>query len=305
MVLLSRDPARRGPVSLTFSGASDDPFDVKKFIFYFDNVLMKEKNDKGKAEDLLPLLYGPAFDFYYSLFAADDTLTAESMDYAAARKAFFDKLQPQEDPEVATRSAVDLWLKDDDVISFVKKAESLLYLAVDFNCSAKFGLLLKAIQGHPELVQFVIFRSPTTCSELFDAIKMFDRNRKDFIPLDSISFKHLSPSALASDVHATEATLRNSSEDKLENLTSQLAELSLLVNKSQRGFNRPPLDERPCLYCGRQFMAPIGGDKTPIGERDALTAISLDTLNPPAGLRLRLHGKMTLRRFKEKWKSRK
>ena len=38
----------------------------------------------------------------------------------------------------------------------------------------------------------------------------------------------------------------------MQHLTSQLAELSLLVMKSQRGFNKPPRDERPCSYCGRR-----------------------------------------------------
>ena len=112
MVLLSRDPARRGPVSLSFSGASDDSFDVKKFFFYFDNVLMKAEDDKEKAEELLPFLDGLAFDFYYSRFAADDNLTAEAMNYSAVKKAFFEKFQPQEDPEVAIRSAIDLRLQE-------------------------------------------------------------------------------------------------------------------------------------------------------------------------------------------------
>ena len=124
------------------------------------------------------------------------------------------------------RSVINLSLQDVDVISYVKKAE-ILYSAADFNCSAKLGLLRKAIQGHPLLVQFVMFCSPTTSSELVDAIKLFDCKRKESIPVDSISFKHQSPSALASGLHATEATLTNVYEDKLERLTSQLAEPSL------------------------------------------------------------------------------
>ena len=90
------------------------------------------------------------------------------MNYPAFKKAFFDKFQPQEDPEVAIRSAIDLSLQDDDVISFLKKAESL-YSAADFNDSAKLVLLRKYIQGHPELIQFVMFRSSTTYNELVEA----------------------------------------------------------------------------------------------------------------------------------------
>ena len=61
-------------------------------------------------------------------------------------------------------------------MSFVKGAERL-HSAANFNDSAKLGLLHKAIQGHPELIQFVMFRSLNTY-ELVEAIKMFDRSRK-------------------------------------------------------------------------------------------------------------------------------
>lgn len=83
------------------------------------------------------------------------------MDYAAAKKVFFDKFQPQEDPEVAIRSAIDHRLHDNDVISFVRNAEGL-YSAADFSGTAKLGRLRKAIQRHPEFAQFVMLRSPTT-----------------------------------------------------------------------------------------------------------------------------------------------
>ena len=233
MVLLSRDPARRGPVSLSFSWASDDSYDVKKFFFYFNNVLMKEKRDQKKAKELLPFLDGLDFEFYYSRFAANDTLTAEAMNYTAVKRAFFDKFQLQEDHEVAIRLAIDLRLQDDDVMSFVKKAESL-YSAADFNDSAQLGLLCKSIQGHPSLIQFVMLRSSTTYNELVDAIKMFDRIRKEFIPLGYSPFNNSSPSASLSGLQATGATLKSGYNDKLENPTSACRTLSSVEKVSER-----------------------------------------------------------------------
>lgn len=58
--------------SLSFSGASANSFAVKKCFFYFGNVLIEKKNDQENAEELIELLIGPVFDFYYGIFAADD-----------------------------------------------------------------------------------------------------------------------------------------------------------------------------------------------------------------------------------------
>ena len=97
-----------------------------------------------------------------------------------------------------------------------------------------------------------MFQSPTTYNELVEAIKMFDRNRKEFIPVGYSQFKNISASTSASGLQATGATSKNGYDEKLQHLASQLAELSLLVKKSQRGFTKPPIDERPCSYCGRR-----------------------------------------------------
>ena len=82
------------------------------------------------------------------------------------------------------RSAIDPRLQDDDFISFLKKAEGL-YSAAYFNGSAKLGILRKAIQGHPALIQFVMFCSLTTYIELVESITIFNRNGTEVIPVES------------------------------------------------------------------------------------------------------------------------
>ena len=124
------------------------------------------------------------------------------MNYTGVKKAFFYKFQPQEDTEVAIGLAIDRRLQDDDFISSVKKAESR-YSTADFNESAKNGLLRNSIQGHLALIQFLTFGSPTTYNDLVDAIKMFDRNREEFILFVYYPFDHSSPSASLSGPQAT------------------------------------------------------------------------------------------------------
>lgn len=68
--------ARHQALASMQSGFRDEG-DVMVFFFYFENVAMRGKDEKEKAVELLALLDGAAFDFYF------EKLTINSIIYEA------------------------------------------------------------------------------------------------------------------------------------------------------------------------------------------------------------------------------
>ena len=75
MVLLWRANADTSadPKPVTYDGSNGS--DVSKFLFVYENIIMRGKPDEDKAGSILYHLEGSAFDYYYDIYSHNGSLT--------------------------------------------------------------------------------------------------------------------------------------------------------------------------------------------------------------------------------------
>ena len=251
MVLLWRPEGseKAGTSFITFTGEEDA--DVNKFFFVFENVFTKDKTSWERADVILRHLEGPAFEFYYETFSEDGTLLPGAEDYIAVKQAILRKFSRKANPEENIRKAVSATIESADILGSMKIMDSL-YGNAGFNEEAKYGLLRNSAVKHPDLAQFVIYRAPSAYAELKKTLKDFVSGRNAFLaatgsegsPESKGSF--VAPMKILTRPDARAGT-EQQLEAKVDALANQMAELSLIVKKSQTQEGRNTT--RQCSYC--------------------------------------------------------
>lgn len=63
-----------GALRMQFDGKEG----VKKFFYVYENLVMKDKTEKEKADKLVAELNGDALEFYFGSFTEDSVLTTQA-----------------------------------------------------------------------------------------------------------------------------------------------------------------------------------------------------------------------------------
>lgn len=69
------------------------------FFFYFETVLMRDKDSSEKSFELLGHLDGSVFEFFFKKFSNDRTKSEAGKDFKVVRWAFLDKFSRNEEPQ--------------------------------------------------------------------------------------------------------------------------------------------------------------------------------------------------------------
>lgn len=136
-----------------------------------------------------------------------------------------------------------------------------LYSKASFNEEAKFGLLQNAAMKVPDLAAFAIYRGATDYPSLMKVIRDFDIGRRAFhsasLSGPSSHFTHGAGAPSTQTAKAPQLLVRPDArvrnvEHKIDPLADQLADLTLIVKKTQTG-NENAVKygdrDRPCSYC--------------------------------------------------------
>lgn len=257
----------------TFDGSTSS--DVKKFFFFFDNVVTRGKPDEDKATELLSHLDGRAFDFFYEKFAEDGGLKPSASNYKGVKKALIDEFDKPADPQDDIRRAVNASIDPDNLTGSLRDMDRVFAKAM-FNDEAKFGLLRNALCKIPEIFQFVVFKGATTYHELTKVVQEFDQARRLFNHQ-----VHPTPDLTQGDVFGSKRVLNRPDargaeiESKVDALAASMADLTLFVRKKTEAAQAsqapaPKKDDKPriCSFCKEEGHAANRCNKNP--HRDSI-----------------------------------
>ena len=233
-----------GPKPDIYEGSNE--FDVSKFLFVYKNIIMRGKSDEEKAGAILCHLDGAAHDYYYDTYSHNGNLTEATSDWDSVKKALADRFLVTARPEENIQKAMSCRQNAGSLLTSMDGMDKL-YSKAGFNDEAKYGLLRNAVMEHLDVAQFAIYRSRKTYEGLKITVKDFSPGRD--------AFKAAKSAAQSVELPSPKRILTRSDtdsrEDKLENkvdaITSQLAELSFMMKKRQT-----PGDSAPswtCSYC--------------------------------------------------------
>ena len=260
-MVLSRRGVKAETDDLYFSFDGDKNADVRRFLFTYENVVMREKDDNEKALSIVCFLAKDAFDLYYERFTTNDVLKDEAHDYEVVKAWLLDEYQKKIALEECIQNAVNARLDGENL------TESLNYLdrcyqQAGFNEEAKFGLLRQSVKEHVQLADFTLYKGPETYEALKKVIRDYVRGTETYC-----STAETTPSTLSQGKKNNQRTISFSnakpSEDaymnaKIDSLTSQVAELALVVKKQHS--SNPPVSnypiiedkDRTCSFCGKK-----------------------------------------------------
>ena len=160
---------------LVFSGSSD----VVRFFFVFEQDTVPGLSDEKKAPQLICPLEGDAVDVYYDLFTRDRNFVEEAKEYSGVTAALIEHFKPQVQPDdIICQSMAAVW-KNEDLVGSLLELDRL-YVKLNFNEEAKFGLLRSAVMEHLDLAQFAIYRGSKIYGDLKKSIKDFWNGRMAF-----------------------------------------------------------------------------------------------------------------------------
>lgn len=179
-MVLSWGADREQPSNRVFTGEGNGP----KFMFYYEHVAIRGKNTEYKAVELLPNLYGSAFEFYFPTFSKDDELTSEALDFSYGKNAMFERFVKISNVKDVLQQAVNARLSDRNINELFRDMERLFYKA-KFNEEPKFGMLRSAIMKHLKLGKFSMFRIVTTFVEAKKVVHDFNISRVAFFGAQS------------------------------------------------------------------------------------------------------------------------
>ena len=257
MVLSRREGDNPSLQHTIFDGSRN----VKQFLFIFEQVIIRDVPEDQRGVCLIAYLGGRAFDAYYEKFTSDCDLIDDAKDYAKVRAWLLTEFAPQEDHADCIQRAVKSRLNPQDLVGSIQELDRI-YEKAGFNDQAKYGLLIQACMNVPDLAQFTILKSPDGYEELKLTIREYVRGRDAFrrspvfpfhagnktsVDTKSIRKTNLSETTDESALHISDL------ESKIDSLTYQMANMSLLIKKQQiatsgiqdEGFN----PSHSCSYC--------------------------------------------------------
>lgn len=237
--------------SRVFTGTGD----VKLFMFYFENVLMRGKDLQEKSYELLAHLDGEAFQFFFERFTTAGVLRDEAKEFENVKNAFFDRFQKKEEPQDVIREATDASLDPERLVESMDRVDAL-YSRAGFNEEAKFGFLRMAAMKIPQVATFAMYRGASDYPALKKAIRDFDSGMRAFHSVtkyDGMSSTEILDVQQEKDKRLLvrpDARVKNM-EVKIDTLADQLADLTLLMKKGQASSSTQVNADRLCSYCNK------------------------------------------------------
>ncbi|KAI0559123.1 hypothetical protein FGB62_167g016 [Gracilaria domingensis] len=124
-----------------------------------------------------------AFEYYYEIFAFNRSLTEVAGRHGDVKAHFMPDFAKKNPPEEDVRLAVPAVLDPKDVTGSLDRL-GLLYHKAGFNDKASFELLRNAEAKFPEMSIFAMYRLPSDCMLLKEAIMEFEVGRQAFFVAD-------------------------------------------------------------------------------------------------------------------------
>ena len=153
--------------------------DAKKFFYVYENAVMKNKTEEGKADSLVAYFDGEAFEYYFDNFTVDNAPNEEARSFQKVKAALLEKFSTKKTEAEVMKEAVNLVYKGGNVKEFFVKA-SKLYKEAKFNDQAKFGLIREAIKSDQGMLQFVFLRKADTFEKVSETCLEYADNQKVF-----------------------------------------------------------------------------------------------------------------------------
>lgn len=144
------------PATVRFDGRYDS--DANKFIFMFENVLTRGKEDEYMAMEFMCHLEGTAIDFYYEKIYGDGSVPDKPKCYQFVKIAFIYQFGTRQEAEDAIRYATSAALHNEDLAKSLPSMDAKLKME-GFNDAGNLGLLRQSVILIPDLTQFAIDRS--------------------------------------------------------------------------------------------------------------------------------------------------
>ena len=228
--------------------AYDGEGDVMKFLFVYENIIMRRKWNEEKASQVLCHLIDSAFDVYYATYSQDGVLVEAVSDWTAFRASLIGRFAVEERPEKDFQRAITGRLDEQNYeLSLVGMDRT--FNKAGFNDEAKFCLLHNADMEHRDLAQLAMYRSPTVYSDLENAVTDFAASQN--------AFRAACPSQ--SSQNKVRVLTRNESvrsgnlDHKVDALPNQLSELSLMIAKKSSGVGQADRSNNwSCSFCKEQ-----------------------------------------------------
>ena len=174
MVLSRRVSAHVEGPHYVFDGSEGN--DVRRFVFAYENIIMKDVPDEEKAKSLVGYLSGDACDYYFNTFVKENQFTSDALDYFIVRSWLLKTFVKKADPDEIIRRAVEARLDFDRLKDSSDEIDEL-YEQAGFNEEAKFGLLRKAVMQDSALAHFSATRGFTDYQTLREIILEYIRNK--------------------------------------------------------------------------------------------------------------------------------
>ena len=116
----------------TFNGQVDD----RKFFYLYENVIMKNKSDEEKADNLVTYPTRKAFDFYFDSFTIDNTPTVTDKRLSVEKRLILDRFASKKDTALVKSDAVAMKYERGNVRTFIEK-DDRAYRDAGFNEESK------------------------------------------------------------------------------------------------------------------------------------------------------------------------
>lgn len=253
-----------------FQGHSGE--DVRRFIFAYENVIARGKEDVDKALDIVVYLGEVPFASYYDRFTQDGELIDDANDYKIVREWLLSTFGKKLDLDEIIRQGVEARVDFNRLGESVAEIDNL-YRKAGFNEEAKFGLLRKAVTQHRGLARFVLLKGPTTYETLREAISSYVKANDNYpqeysqdatttYPQNANNKKKvtiLKPQNIHQGQENSSSRpnelkeMENRMESRMEDLSEMMSNLHLVIKKShttpKSGNPGKKLEDITCSFC--------------------------------------------------------
>lgn len=164
---------------------------MKKFYFFYENVIMTGNSSEEKALSLPEHLDGSVFDFGYDSFAAQREQIDGAKNYAVFKVNFSDISPRMKSPPRYHLSSIGNWFQDRGHTELLGEIEPVAR-GGQFRKYCKIRLRTVTCRNG-QLQQFLSFLEPNSYGDIVKALKNFQVNRIAF-PGSSPNFMKVPPS---------------------------------------------------------------------------------------------------------------
>lgn len=151
--------------------------DVRMFLFYFEDVFMRGKNEEERAMSFLSLLDRESLQFYFNRSKKYGTVSAERQVFETVKAASLDRFVKREELQVTIRQATGASLDEGDLLQSLEDLD-VLWNQVIFSEDARYGFLRVAVRNIGLLAKIAIYRRASDYERLKKLIRDFELEKK-------------------------------------------------------------------------------------------------------------------------------